>query len=207
MRVMRDLGWARDQGEGMKRIFGAMLQVELHEPELEQVADTFVVRLSTRSLYDEQTRIWLAAYGPFGLEPHERRYMVKLREEGNRLSVDRLARALDESHDQTKDALTRLESKGLVWHAAKSRTYHLVEPLQVIHERAYRLFAGHGLDLRPGVELDRSKLEMIANQPDGKSFETWLDRLKESGILLPAGRDRYRLGQSLLEYAKKRAEI
>lgn len=206
MRVMRDLGWARDQGEGMKRIYGAMSQVELHEPELEVVADTFVVRLSTRSLYDEQTRAWISAYGPFGLQPDERRFIVGLRAEGGTLSVDRLARVLSESYDKTKVYLERLEGKGLVWHAYKSRSYHMVEPLLVGQERAYRLFETAGIALEAATVLGRTELERLARQPDDRSFEAWVDRLKESGILTPAGKGRWKLGQSLLEYARTRAE-
>jgi predicted HTH transcriptional regulator len=206
MRVLRDLGWARDQGEGMRRIFGAMSQVELHDPELEVVADTFVVRLSTRSLYDEQTQAWIAAYGPFGLQPHERKYMVGIRRVGGGLSVDRLARQLGQAFDETKANLVALEQKGLLWHAFKSRTYHVVEPLVVWHERAYRLFGGVNAKLDSSAIVDQQVLDKLIAQPDARSLNAMVDRLRESGILVPAGKGKWRFGSSLLEYVRSRSE-
>jgi len=206
MRVLRDLGWTRDQGEGMRRIFAAMLQVELNEPELEVVGDTFIVRLSTQSVYDEQTRSWIAAYGPFGLQPHERKYLITLRKAGGQLSVDKVARALDESYDAAKENLDALEKKSMVWHAYKSRSYHLVEPLNVPLERALKLLVDAGVNVgEAGTELSSEILREIAHQPDEVSFEAWLSRLRESGVLTPSGKKKWKLGRSLIEYASARA--
>lgn len=207
MRVLRDMGWARDQGEGMRRIFGAMSQVELDQPEIEVIADTFILRLSTRSRYDETTQAWIAAYGPFGLQPDERKYMVELLRSGGSLSVDRLARAVGESYDQTKERLASLDAKGLVWHAHKSRTYRLVEPLQVPLERAYRLLTLAELaGLKPGASplFEKADLARIAGNTDPRTVASLVDRFRESGVLTPAGRGRWRLGSSILEYMRRR---
>jgi ATP-dependent DNA helicase RecG len=203
MRVLRDLGWSRDQGEGMRRIFGAMSQVELHEPELEVRADTFIVRLSTRSVYDDQTQAWIGAYGPFGLRPEERKYVVALRQAGGVLSVDRLARQLNESFDETKNALIALEDKGIVWHAHKSRTYHVVEPLEVFQERAFRQLENE-VKLSATTELDQEAIARLFQQPDARSTATLVERFREGGVLAPAGKGKWRLGKSILEYARKR---
>ncbi|WP_165373519.1 ATP-binding protein [Sorangium cellulosum] len=196
-RVLRDLGWSRDQGEGMRRIFGSMAQVELHAPELEQRADTFIVRLSTRSRYDEETQAMLAAYGPFGLEPRERKYIVALARAGGRLSVDRLARTLGVSFDAAKRSLLELDRKGLVWHGARSRTYHLVSPLSVPHERALRRLRKMGVQLNASTIINTGQLHLAFGA-------TALDALRESGIVAPAGKGQWKLGSSLLEYARQR---
>lgn len=201
MRVLRDLGWTRDQGEGMRRIFGSMRQVELHAPELEEHADTFVVRLSTRSRYDDATQAWLSAYGPFGLRPETRKYMVALRDEGGSLSVDKLARSLEESYDQTKEALVRLEALGLVWHKPRSRTYRLVEPLSVPHERALVRLKRLGVPLDPERLLDDADLTRLAGTYDQRTRDELARQWVGSGILTPAGQGRWRLGASLLAYA------
>lgn len=209
MRVLRDLGWARDQGEGMRRIFGSMRQMELHEPELAVEADTFVVRLSTRSLYDDSTQAWIASYGPFGLVPEERRYMVALRQAGGRLSVDKLARRVGESYDKTKRALWRLERKHLVWHVRQSRTYRLVEPLNVPHERALAALAASGIDIdgrrTADVVIDMGTLQRLAKTDDPRAALDLATRWKESGILTPAGKKQWKLGQSFVEYVAHRA--
>jgi ATP-dependent DNA helicase RecG len=205
MRVLRDLGWTRDQGEGMARIFGSMRQVELHEPELEEIGDTFIVRLSTRSVYDAQTQAWIASYGPFGLQPEERRYVVALRQDGGRLSIDKLARQLGESFDQVKAALTRLEQRCLVWHPKRSRSYQLVEALNVPHERVYRLFVEAGIEPASGVVLSRDEVARVAGSNDQQTTSTLIDQWKQAGILAPAGAKRFKLGPSFLAYLAQRS--
>ncbi|MEX1362366.1 MAG: ATP-binding protein [Nannocystaceae bacterium] len=204
MRVLRDLGWTRDQGEGMARIFGSMRQVELHEPELEEVADTFTVRLSTRSVYDASTQAWIASYGPFGLEPEERRYIVALRAAGGRQSVDRLARQLDESFDQVKAALAGLERRHMVWHPKKSRSYQLVEPLNVPHERVYRALCAAKLRPSGTLMLDRKDIARISRSEDEHTTSALIDQWKQAGVIAPAGKQRWRLGSSFLEYLSRR---
>lgn len=204
MRVLRDLGWSRDQGEGMRRIFGSMRQVELNVPELEERAGTFIVRLSTRSIYDDSTQAWIASYGPFGLLPEDRKYMVELRQAGGRLSVDKLARQLDQSFDETKRHLVRLESQGLVWHPYKSRTYHVVQATNVPHERAYRALERTGTSLGTKTVLHRADLEALVGVADHRSLDTLVTRWQQTGILRPAGKGRWKLDSSFLEYVAQR---
>jgi ATP-dependent DNA helicase RecG len=204
MRVLRDFGWTRDQGEGMSRIFGSMRQMELHEPELEEVADTFKVRLSTRSIYDAGTQAWIASYGPFGLLPEERRYMVALRRVGGKLSVDKLARHLDESFDQVKGALAQLERRHLVWHPKQSRSYRLVDPFNVPHERVYRALTAIGIEPSRALILGREDIARATRTTDEKTISAIIDQWKQAGVLAPAGSRRWKLGESLLAYVEQR---
>lgn len=204
MRVLRDLGWTRDQGEGMRRIFSSMAQVELNEPELEEVADTFVVRLSTVSRFDPQTQAWLAAYGPFGLLPSERKYVVALQDEGGMRSVDKLARKLGEPFDRTRDALASLEEKCLVWHRPHGRSYRLVQPLDVPHERAFRALTEIGLTFAESTIVTREILRGLPGYTDEESLSSTIERLRQSGILTPGGSGKWKLGGSFLEYLARR---
>jgi ATP-dependent DNA helicase RecG len=209
MRVLRDFGWTRDQGEGMSRIFGSMRQMELHEPELEEIADTFKVRLSTRSIYDAGTQAWIASYGPFGLQPEERRYMVALRRVGGKHSIDKLARHLDESFDQVKAALGQLERRHLVWHPKQSRSYRLVEPLNVPHERVYqamvRTLVPTGVRLDRGLVLGRSEIGRLGQTTDEKTISAIIDQWKQAGVLAPSGAKQWKLGESFLAYVDQRS--
>lgn len=204
MRVLRDLGWARDQGEGIRRIFGSIRQAELHEPELEVVADTFVVRLSTRSIYDEATQGWISAYGPYGLRPEERRYVLALRRAGGKCAVDPLARELGEPYDATKRALAELDRRGIVWHARGSRTYHLVEPLEVPFERAYRRMAEMQVSFEAATRLSRDGLQALLITTDQAELSEAIARWKEQGILAPESRGQWKLGSGILEYVRHR---
>lgn len=204
MRVLRDLGSSRDQGEGMRRIFGSMRQVELNVPELDESGDAFIVRLSTRSIYDERTQAWIASYGPFGLEPEDRKYMVQLRESGGGLSTDKLARQLNESFDETKTHLDRLEKQGLVWHKYKGRTYKLVEAANVPHELALRAFVKAGLKPDTGLTLSRERLRELTGLEDQRSLDNLTVRWRQAGILSPAGKGLWKLGPSFIEYLSQR---
>jgi ATP-dependent DNA helicase RecG len=204
MRVLRDLGWSRDQGEGMRRIFGSMRQVELHEPELEEKAGTFIIRLSTTSIYDESTQAWIAAYGPFGLRAEDRKVMVQLRGAGGKLSVDKLARKLREPFDQTKQRLQRLERFGLVWHPHKSRTYHLVEATSVPHELALRAFKQASVNTDLASELSAQVLGRVLGPADDSTLRDRIVRWQQAGILQPAGMGRWKLGTSFLQYLSTR---
>ena len=178
-----------------------MAQVELHEPELEVRGDTFFVRLQTRSIHDEATQARLSAYGPYGLRPDQRKYLVAIRAVGGAESIDKLARRFGESFDDTKKRLVELEGQGFVWHAPKNRSYHLVEPLVVPHERAYKLLTGAGVAIDAGTMLDLPALERLApSAPTQRTIERW----RESGILTPVGKGNWKLGSSLLEYARAR---
>jgi predicted HTH transcriptional regulator len=205
MRVLRDLGWTRDQGEGMSRIFGSMRQVELHEPELEESGDTFTVRLSTRSIYDASTQAWVASYGPFGLRHEARRYMVTLRKaDGGRLSVDRLARQLSEPFDTVKAALVGLERLGLVWHPKGARTYHVVEAFNVLHERVYRVLERAELEMSRATSIERETIAAAIESQSQQTTSAVIDQWKQAGVLTPAGRRRYKLGESFLAYVAQR---
>lgn len=202
MRVLRDLGWTRDQGEGIPRIFGSMRQVELHEPEFEEFADTFIVRLSTRSLYDPETQAWLSAYGPYGLKPAGRRYLVALRRASGQCSIDKLARRLGEPFDRVKAALAELERSGLVWHRPKSRSFRLVEPLNVPHERALQAL-GAARTLSHATTLNLDDLTPLVSDP--RAARDLIERWRQAGILTPVGTKQWRLGPSFLAYLDQRA--
>lgn len=204
MRVLRDLGWTRDQGEGIRRIFDSIRQAELREPELEVVADTFIVRLSTRSIYDEATQSWISAYAPFKLRPEERRYVIALRKAGGKLSVDRFARSLDEPYDTTKQALADLETRGIVWHAKQSRAYHLVEPLHVPFERAFQRLSQLSVSVDASTRLTRDALGTLFATKAQAELSTAITLWKEQGILAPEGRGHWKLGPGMLTYARQR---
>ena len=130
--------------------------------------------------------------------------MVALRKAGGQESVDRLARSLGQSFDETKKRLVTLEAKGLVWHAPKSRSFHLVEPLLVAHERALRRFEKTGIKIDANTIIDQPSVEKLADGADERTQSSMVDRLKDSGILAPAGKGKWKLGKSFLEYVRGR---
>ena len=132
--------------------------------------------------------------------------MVELRQAGGKLSVDKLARQRDQSFDETKRHLVRLERQGMAWHPYKSRTYHQVEAANVPHELAYRALEQAGVDLDAEAVLSRQQLQKIARIDDRRSVESLVSRWQQAGILRPSGKGRWKLGASFLEYVSQRSE-
>src|SRR5690606_35293179 len=124
---------------------------------------------------------------------------------GGRLSVDRLARQLGESFDQVKAALASLEKRGLVWHRRQSRSYHVVEPLNVAHERVYRLLDKAKVPIDRTTLLTREQLAKLAKTSDQQTTSALIDQWKQAGILTPVKGKRWKLGASFLAYIDQRS--
>jgi hypothetical protein len=96
-----------------------------------------------------------------------------------------------------------------VWHAPKSRTYHLVEPLNVPHERALAALVSAGIDDVMGrraadAVISLGALQRIAQTEEPRIALDLATRWKQSGILTPAGQKQWKLGPSFLEYMAQR---
>src|SRR5690606_7182894 len=102
---------------------------------------------------------------------------------------DKLARQLGESFDQVKVALEGLERRCFVWHKKRSRTYLLVEPLNVLHERVYRTLERVpvmvGL-LGRDLVLEREQIALATDTADEQTLSKLIDQWKQAGVLAPA---------------------
>ncbi len=58
-RVLREMGYMRELGEGMKRIFELMSSNDLTDPELYTDKNIFRITLHHRYIYSEEERLWL----------------------------------------------------------------------------------------------------------------------------------------------------
>lgn len=112
---------------------------------------------------------------------------------------------LRDRYDQTKSALDKLDKRGLVWHRGRSGVHHLVEPLNVPHERVYRLLEKAGLPTDRTALLEREQIAQAAKTTDQRSTSALIDQWKQAGILTPAGGKRFKLGASFLAYVDQRA--
>jgi ATP-dependent DNA helicase RecG len=84
VRVLADLGYMREQGEGIPRIFDVMEQEGLRPPEIRLEADAiFTVTLRNTVVYRPETLQWLAQFGTLGLSPNQKRILAYAREHGN----------------------------------------------------------------------------------------------------------------------------
>lgn len=84
VRVLTDLGYMREQGEGIPRMFDTMERQGLYPPELRMEADViFTVTLRNTPIYTPDTLRWLAQFESLNLHGNQKRLLVYAREHGN----------------------------------------------------------------------------------------------------------------------------
>lgn len=92
-RVLRELGYMRELGEGMRRIFSLMKRNELAEPKISNERDSFTISLYHRPMYTNQEQVWLDQFSEFALD-REQKAILLLGEGGKEISPQSIWNAL-----------------------------------------------------------------------------------------------------------------
>lgn len=71
-RVLRELGYMRELGEGMRRMFELMRINELVPPELESNINTFSITLHHNTIYNQQQLLWLQQFDSYQLNREQK---------------------------------------------------------------------------------------------------------------------------------------
>lgn len=71
-RVLRERGFMRELGEGMRRIFELFKRNELSPPEISSNNDTFTMILHQKSVYTTEQKLWLEEFKEDNLTPEEK---------------------------------------------------------------------------------------------------------------------------------------
>lgn len=75
-RVLRELGYMRELGEGMRRMFELMRNSELTAPQISSEADSFRVTLHHNTIYSQEQLLWLGQFDTFGLSREQKAIVV-----------------------------------------------------------------------------------------------------------------------------------
>lgn len=84
-RVLKDIGYMRELGEGFRRIFELMETHELKHPELLSENKSFTVAFNQKLIYSDEEKIWLENFQNVNLS-REERAIVRLGHKGSLLS-------------------------------------------------------------------------------------------------------------------------
>ncbi|MEA3431657.1 MAG: ATP-binding protein, partial [candidate division WOR-3 bacterium] len=77
VRVLTDLGYARETGEGIPRMFEEMEKNGLYPPEIKIVADSlFSVALKNQPMYSVEDMEWLRQFDNLNLNPDQKRMLL-----------------------------------------------------------------------------------------------------------------------------------
>ncbi|HEY5535294.1 MAG TPA: ATP-binding protein [Ignavibacteria bacterium] len=85
-RVLREFGYIRELGEGMKRIFELMKNNDLVKPKLESPNKSFIITLYYKFIYTKEEKLWLDSFEQFNLS-REQKTVVRLGFNGRLIST------------------------------------------------------------------------------------------------------------------------
>lgn len=218
-RVLREVGFVRELGEGMRRIFNVMRSNALAEPLLESDTTGFTVTLYHKSLYDPNVKLWLSNFERHKLTESQVAVLA-LGYGGKEFStqdiIDRLGIV---NVDQVREILTPLRSLGLVERTRNSSQSNSYSRRMRIPKRevpTFRVVASDKAvapapppsprtsEVRPRPE--RAAIRQRANVP---SVEPEADRMRESPeIELFVGNLNYNTTkQELVAFLRKHCDV
>lgn len=121
VRVLTDLGYMRETGEGIPRMFVEMERNGLYPPKFEIVADSiFSVTLKNQPIYSIEDMEWLKQFEKIELTPNQKRMLLFARTHGNSFTnrdwqkicgVD-IYTAAKEIKEMIRKGIVRLPRKG-----------------------------------------------------------------------------------------------
>ncbi len=84
-RTLREFGYVRELGEGIRRMYDLMKDNELVEPKIESPNKSFIVTLYYKHIYSKEEKIWLDNFDNFNLS-REQKTIVRLGIDGKLVS-------------------------------------------------------------------------------------------------------------------------
>lgn len=124
-RTLRELGYMREMGEGMRRIFSLVKQNDQISPELESTRESFSITLFNRSIFSDTDQLWIDSYSQFGLEREEK--IVLLLGKDRLIAPQQIIDALDiVDTEDYRQLVHKMQLKGILYsgitkHQAYSR--------------------------------------------------------------------------------------
>lgn len=116
-RVLKEVGYMREMGEGIRRIFELMKQNDLVEPELSSTKTHFKITLYNKSVFSEEDQQYVDAFNFLNLS-REETLIVLLGKNGNLLSPQMIYDHLGLSDwDNYRKIIEKAQIKGLVFNA------------------------------------------------------------------------------------------
>ncbi len=154
-RVLRELGYMREMGEGMLRIYATMKNRDLAPPELETDATKFDLVLHHKSVFSPKDQEWLQAYTLYNLSRDEQR-AVLLGRDGHLLSTNAIIKALGINDvDEFRKIVETLRRKGILYTALdRSRTQKALRAAKT--KREVGRFA-----IRPPDQTEQYRQELL----------------------------------------------
>jgi len=203
-RVLREIGYVREMGEGIRRIYDVLRQNALAEPEFENANSGFNVIFYHKSMYDPKVKLWLSNFENFHLTENQTA-VVTLGYDSQLFSTQDIIERLGiVDTDQVREILTPLRTLGIVNRAvsqnqayAQSRQFSIpkreVKVWKVQVPTETKTISDSKGDLDELVEdIEVKKVDyFINNLPYNIDYQSLYERLSEisdiSSLSMPNG--------------------
>ncbi len=112
-RVLRELGYMQEMGEGIRRVRALMNGHELAPPDIDTIDHSFLMTFSQRNVFSASELRWLDAFGQFNLS-REEKLVVLLGRAGKLISTNQIWETLDIlDTEEYRRVIELLRTKGL----------------------------------------------------------------------------------------------
>ncbi len=167
-RVLREIGYMRELGEGFRRIYDLMESNDLQEPLIESKNKSFLVTLSQKLIYTKEEKIWLENFADIELS-REEKTVVRLGAKGELISPKLIWDSVGiVDTDVYRQLLESLKSKGvLISDVAKPQALAIARKNKIKDKKAIPRFRivtpnDHKKESQPIIKLPQ-KTEVIEN--------------------------------------------
>lgn len=131
VRVLTDLGYVRDLGEGIPRMFEVMEESYLRPPEFCQDGFMFQVMLKNTPIYDLQTQHWMEQFTDYPLNQRQRHILAYAHQRGDAFTNHAYQKMNEVDRDRAYREIQGMIRMGIVARPSGryGRTYLVVEPV------------------------------------------------------------------------------
>lgn len=130
VRVLADMGYLREMGEGVPRMFQEMETYGLNPPEFSTNGFIFTVTLKNAPVYDDDTLRWLNQFTASTVNQRQRRLLAYAYCHGKTFSTTEYERIAEVDRDTAYREIRLMVKSGIVAPTKpKSRSYRIIERL------------------------------------------------------------------------------
>jgi ATP-dependent DNA helicase RecG len=192
-RVLREVGYMRELGEGIRRMFDVMSQSDLAAPEIRSTGSEFSITLHHKSIYPPEVKIWVDSFDEFQLTRDEQA-VVRLGYDGHVISPLEIWRAVGiVDTDYYRQLLESLRQKGILTRKVDAYTAFQVSKQRRISKKAVPQFVVLSAKeaRRPIVTTETTDTSdytkvFVANIPSDATESELVEALSELGTVADA---------------------
>ncbi len=198
-RVLRELGYMRELGEGMRRIYDLMHRNELAPPALQSTSDGFTITLTHRPLYSAKDLLWLSQFDRFDFD-REQKAVVLLGEDQRVFSAQQVwdAVGIVDTEHYRKLVASLMKLKVLSNRVDRSKAQQLAKKRRI----PFREYPRYGIDV-PSTATSSATDAIAAKPTQEADSEDIPDETKRLYVgNLPYQVDRDKLFDTLAQFGE-----